>query len=422
MAAGKCLLAAAVLLGVLWCVLAYNNRPPDIVIPTPKLPNPNGYDALVKASKLFPNLPGNIGPLSDIKPREWWTRQRYEDFMRQNGAGLAAVHEALKLPYRHPARTSYDDTSCFGGFSRMREAARRFAGEAMYYETINQPAEAADAGLDALQMGVQFGQGGDLLPMLVGSAVEGIALVSFVYLVPRLSPDELAITAARLERIESLRPPYSEIIREEGLTIVRCLMPLTIAPPVLELGKVFARGLSLRERWQHLRWGLASKKRLLRDTFGYYEDVARRVSGPYQPSLKAPPPANPLFEGNDGALPAKCWQSYTRRQTERALLRTEVAVRRYRAEHGRFPDTLQDVVPKYLGKVPEDPFGGGGKPLIYRPTGNGKSFLLYSRGFDMKDDGGKESAKPRDPELKGDMFLMGIVGTPWGDSPRERIR
>jgi len=52
--------------------------------------------------------------------------------------------------------------------------------------------------------------------------------------------------------------------------------------------------------------------------------------------------------------------------------------------------------------VPVDPFGLG-KPLKYRSKGNGQSFLLYSIGSDMKDDGGKPETEVSQSLFKGDI-------------------
>ena len=44
-------------------------------------------------------------------------------------------------------------------------------------------------------------------------------------------------------------------------------------------------------------------------------------------------------------------------------LETALACRRYRAKHGRYPETLDDLVPEFIAAVPLDPYDG--KPLRY---------------------------------------------------------
>ena len=74
---------------------------------------------------------------------------------------------------------------------------------------------------------------------------------------------------------------------------------------------------------------------------------------------------------------------------EIALSRTAVcavAVERYRLAHGRLPEALAEVVPRYCDSVPQDPFDG--EPLRYRLLERG--YVVYSIGPDETDDGGKE--------------------------------
>jgi hypothetical protein len=62
------------------------------------------------------------------------------------------------------------------------------------------------------------------------------------------------------------------------------------------------------------------------------------------------------------------------------------ALERYRLGHNSYPETLDALVPQFLDKIPADLIGG--QPLHYRRAADGK-FLLYSVGWNEKDDGGK---------------------------------
>jgi len=65
---------------------------------------------------------------------------------------------------------------------------------------------------------------------------------------------------------------------------------------------------------------------------------------------------------------------------------TACALERYRLAHGRYPDTLAVLVPQHLAAVPNDVIDG--QPLRYRREG-ADGFILYSIGWNMKDDGGQ---------------------------------
>ncbi|HUA37643.1 MAG TPA: hypothetical protein VMA35_04500 [Candidatus Sulfopaludibacter sp.] len=61
------------------------------------------------------------------------------------------------------------------------------------------------------------------------------------------------------------------------------------------------------------------------------------------------------------------------------------ALERYRLAHGRFPDNLDMLVPKFIPALPNDVISGG--PYKYRRTADGQ-FVLYAVGWDETDDGG----------------------------------
>jgi hypothetical protein len=58
---------------------------------------------------------------------------------------------------------------------------------------------------------------------------------------------------------------------------------------------------------------------------------------------------------------------------------------RYRLAHGQYPETLEALVPQFAEKLPHDIVGG--QPLRYHRTADGR-FVLYSVGWNEKDDGG----------------------------------
>lgn len=62
------------------------------------------------------------------------------------------------------------------------------------------------------------------------------------------------------------------------------------------------------------------------------------------------------------------------------------ALERYRFAHGNYPDSLDALAPQFIEKLPHDIINGG--DLKYRRTGD--SFVLYSIGWNEKDDGGTQ--------------------------------
>jgi hypothetical protein len=61
------------------------------------------------------------------------------------------------------------------------------------------------------------------------------------------------------------------------------------------------------------------------------------------------------------------------------------AVERYRIAHSKVPDSLQDLMPKYVQQVPHDIING--QPLSYKKISD-SDYVLYSVGWNETDDGG----------------------------------
>ena len=84
-------------------------------------------------------------------------------------------------------------------------------------------------------------------------------------------------------------------------------------------------------------------------------------------------------------------------QTSVDLARTAIALERYQLARGNYPESLDALAPQFIAKVPHDVIGG--QPLKYRREADGQ-FVLYSVGWNEKDDGGvvvipKGSSQPK---------------------------
>jgi hypothetical protein len=86
-------------------------------------------------------------------------------------------------------------------------------------------------------------------------------------------------------------------------------------------------------------------------------------------------------------LPAveKLQQASERNEQINRNLHLAFALAMYQRDNNRYPETLADMAPKYLDKIPDDLFAG--KPLTYKREEKG--YLLYSVGANGIDDGGR---------------------------------
>ena len=97
---------------------------------------------------------------------------------------------------------------------------------------------------------------------------------------------------------------------------------------------------------------------------------------------------------------AKAVQSRDQAEMEIAATRLMLGIELYRARNGRYPETLEALVPSVLPALPVDPINGKGfgyrllapeAEMHPRPDGSSRPYLLYSFGVDGVDNGGKES-------------------------------
>ena len=94
-------------------------------------------------------------------------------------------------------------------------------------------------------------------------------------------------------------------------------------------------------------------------------------------------------------------------QSEVDMAMLACALERYRLAQGQYPDTLNALVPRFAAALPHDIING--QPLKYRRTENGR-FILYSIGWNEKDDGGVIAASKINPlrqdQLQGDWVFQ----------------
>jgi len=103
-----------------------------------------------------------------------------------------------------------------------------------------------------------------------------------------------------------------------------------------------------------------------------------------------------------GAVIGVIVNRYRASRANLALLRTSVALERFRFVHGDWPDGLGELVPDYLDEVPLDPLDGA--PIRFDP----KRTILYSIGRNLIDDGGIEVPESDGSSSKDGDIVLGL--------------
>jgi hypothetical protein len=87
----------------------------------------------------------------------------------------------------------------------------------------------------------------------------------------------------------------------------------------------------------------------------------------------------------------RAWQTLAMTQTKVSQAELACALERYRFAEGHYPAGLENALPRFLDKVPHDLMTG--QPLHYRLEDDNR-FILYSVGWNEKDDGGLVTRMP----------------------------
>jgi hypothetical protein len=150
----------------------------------------------------------------------------------------------------------------------------------------------------------------------------------------------------------------------------------------------------LGEQWLDASIDVASKRI-------YIDKVAAAVQG--EEELKGRGILHSFFQHNIMAL--TLLPAVTRIPTKIATIQVTAdeatmacALERFRLAEGHYPDKLEDIVPRFMAQLPKDVLTG--EPFKYHLADNGK-FVLYSVGWNGKDDGGVHGDTLFDNE-KGD--------------------
>lgn len=255
-------------------VFNYLEAVPTLNIPSPTLPNPNGFDVYVSASELHKNTretqrkqvqleqqekarrdearaiailekktgkkikpqSGGNGPAGGMMGQgnntgdlvsdalmtaeqakrlnaKTYTLAEQEKTLAPYKDSLAMLRGAFKLSYWNPPARSF--TTLFPYLAEFRSMARTLSLEARVHEAKQEWGKAMEARLDILEMGSNVPKGGVLITDLVGIALGAIGTQNIGDVISHLSPEEAASALARLERISQTSFTFPQVMQEE---------------------------------------------------------------------------------------------------------------------------------------------------------------------------------------------------------------
>jgi len=270
------------------------------------------------------------------------TEDELRSYVMTNTASLKLMRVGLRRECRVPLDFRLTNATT-GIHATLKLLVVLLAAEGRFAELEKRPADAAVSYADAVTFGSRIAKGGTMIDHLVGVGCQAIGGDSLGKIADKLTQEQLLAFASRVEEAD-----ISGMSWDESQKITKSHEQRSSSNPI-------------RQAWNW--WKFRPSKQLAKQRVHIQEARLR-------------------------------------------MLAAEFALRCHRSEKGHPPERLEQLVPKYLQRVPSDPFSG--QPLIYRTQGT--NWLLYSVGTDGVDDNGKPVVRSRSGSgAKGDMFF---------DSPR----
>src|SRR5271154_1654222 len=189
-----------------FCFLIFMEAEP--LPPVPPLPNPNGYDDLVKAGEMVSTNSWNYDKMNLKQLRETTTA---------NAEVLSLARAGLSNKCRVPVQftQAYIDNHT-SDLADVRKLAQAFVTEGKLAEKENRFNGAAKSYLDAIHFANESARGGVLIDQMVGTAVEAIGTSHLINLVDQLDAKSCRETAAALEILDSQRQTWDEVVQQEN--------------------------------------------------------------------------------------------------------------------------------------------------------------------------------------------------------------
>jgi hypothetical protein len=172
----------------------------------PPLPNPNGYDDLMKAAKML--APGVVTytnrDLNGLKT-----------IVSEDADALQLARTGLQKQCRVPLDYNPASPANLDRIADLKHLAYGFAVEGDLAEMQGHPDQAAKSYLDIIHFANESSRGGVLIDELVGIAIEHIGTGKLQQLTPQLDGKTCCETAAALQTLDAQRQPWDDVMRQE---------------------------------------------------------------------------------------------------------------------------------------------------------------------------------------------------------------
>jgi hypothetical protein len=395
------------------------NHIPDYPRTPVSLPAPNARDDYIAAGQLCRAVSGSKVLDTTGKPllRNGRALLGYEPetslaqaraVVARNRRALERLRLGFRKSFYTPPVTSFSQQ--FPEFAHYRELARVLITEGKLAEREGRERDAVRSYLDCLHLGVTAPKGGPIIHGLVGVAIQTIGLRPLHEVIDRVDGPTAALAAREMDWLNQKATGLAETLAVEKDTATEILADMFRRPggtrQLLDPEPGKAEDLSSDVRTAAGVWlSLAPKRRILDNLRGYLDELIALCRQPSYARAAPPPLPRDPFSRVLASTYNDARPKWGQRDAWWRMAQTRLAVRAYREKHRRLPPTLAALTPDLLPAVPPDPFAA--QPLVYRT--HGSRVVIYSRGPDGDDDGGRDLGSQVKPEGDGDLVTLRVL-------------
>ncbi len=329
------------------------------------------------------NLLPYIGPINPNDPITPEIKAAMETFLVRNAKVFESLHQASMMKEcRYDFPITGFTTFMNPYFQEIKQCAQLLSIQILN-DAITGKAEAACQGaIDQLRLGESVNRDPVLISFLVRIAIDAMAASSVQTILSQLSPTDQELSDLQIQ----LRQVRSSLRMDRVFIGERCfLFDETGTRQSLGWGTGPFRWLGLIE---------TNRMRCL-DYFDQLEAISK-----LEPEKRCPEYRRidddisnlPFwFAMTQILIPAveQIGMMEVRVIGQMDCARAALGVERFRMAEKRLPETLEELVPKFIEAVPIDPFDG--KPLRYKRLEKG--YMIYTIGEDGEDNGGAPKGK-----------------------------
>lgn len=304
-----------------------------------------------------------------------------ELYLTECGKTLELCRQATDMKHVEFWSPATGEAGGFDEIDEIRSVAKLMILKARQLHYQGKSQQAAEWLLDVMRMARHVEHHGDEMQSLVATAIDALASGPMVKILaaPEWTAHDLRSVLKDMQTIEAIRVPYDDVVKVGYVGVLsRYKASLEVnawdgAEQFAEVPPIGSYGLTIVARMEERKTISATNTAftVLLDAVARAKSEGRFVHLSEQElsrceKVLARSVAAKFFGPPIHFYVPHYFESQRRRQSRLSLTKTAIALTVWKLEHGRWPDSLEDLVPDLLPELPIDSYAEPAAPLLYR--------------------------------------------------------